>query len=210
VKETHEELEARIVDEVRRRYQERGYVVEAGPVFEDGSRSDLLAERPDETVLLEVRYVGRRYDDASLESLAEHAARRGWRFTIVLVREEGMADEVEIPNREQVLRLVEDASAVDTSSWIASIAATAAFEAAARYVLSRTASAMPRPSALAYVQALASRGLLSPEEEQVLRRLIEVRNAAAHGAATRVVEDDVTSRGLEIARALVTSLPAAA
>lgn len=210
MKETHEELEARIVDEVRRRYQERGYVVEAGPVFEDGSRSDLLAERPDETVLLEVRYVGRRYDDASLESLAEHAARRGWRFTIVLVREEGMADEVEIPNREQVLRLVEDASAVDTSSWIASIAATAAFEAAARYVLSRTASAMPRPSALAYVQALASRGLLSPEEEQVLRRLIEVRNAAAHGAATRVVEDDVTSRGLEIARALVTSLPAAA
>jgi hypothetical protein len=161
-------------------------------------------------VLLEVRYVGRRYDDASLESLAEHAARRGWRFTIVLVRDEGMADEVEIPNREQVLRLVEDASAVDTSSWIASIAATAAFEAAARYVLSRTASAMPRPSALAYVQALASRGLLSPEEEQVLRRLIEVRNAAAHGAATRVVEDDVTSRGLEIARALVTSLPAAA
>lgn len=210
MKETHEELEARIVDEVRRRYQERGYVVEAGPVFEDGSRSDLLAERPDETVLLEVRYVGRRYDDASLESLAEQAARRGWRFTIVLVREEGMADEVEIPNREQVLRLVEDASAVDTSSWIASIAATAAFEAAARYVLSRTASAMPRPSALAYVQALASRGLLSPEEEQVLRRLIEVRNAAAHGAATRVVEDDVTSRGLEIARALVTSLPAAA
>lgn len=210
MKETHEELEARIVDEVRRRYQERGYVVEAGPVFEDGSRSDLLAERPDETVLLEVRYVGRRYDDASLESLAEHAARRGWRFTIVLVRDEGMADEVEIPNREQVLRLVEDASAVDTSSWIASIAATAAFEAAARYVLSRTASAMPRPSALAYVQALASRGLLSPEEEQVLRRLIEVRNAAAHGAATRVVEDDVTSRGLEIARALVTSLPAAA
>lgn len=210
MKETHEELEARIVDEVRRRYQERGYVVEAGPVFEDGSRSDLLAERPDETVLLEVRYVGRRYDDESLESLAEHAARRGWRFTIVLVREEGMADEVEIPNREQVLRLVEDASAVDTSSWIASIAATAAFEAAARYVLSRTASAMPRPSALAYVQALASRGLLSPEEEQVLRRLVEVRNAAAHGAATRVVEDDVTSRGLEIARALVTSLPAAA
>lgn len=209
--ETWERREARILDELERRYRDRGYSVEREPSLDGGARGDLLATRADETVLVEVRHVGRRSnDETSLEVLAEHASRRGWRFTIVLVRDDEITEEVEVPLREQVLRLVADASGLDASSWLAPIAATAAFEAAARYALSRTTSAMPRPNAPAYVQALASRGMLSPEEEALLRQLIEKRNAAAHGFPARPVPSDVVTRALQIARDLVMPQPAAA
>lgn len=209
--ETWEHREARIVDELERRYRDRGYTIEREAKLDGDVCGDIVATRTDETVLIEVRHVGRRSkDEISLELLAEHASRRGWRFTIVLVRDDEIAEEVEVPLREHVLRLVEDASDLDASSWLAPIAATAAFEAAARYVLSRSANAMPRPNALAYVQALASRGLLGPEEERVLRQLIEKHNAAAHGFPARLAPADVVTRGLQIIRELVQPQPAAA
>lgn len=205
------EREAQIIEEVASSYEARGYSAERRPSLEEDGQGDLLARRSDDVVLVEVKRVPQgRADRVRLSTLAEHAARHGWRFSVVLVRETGF-DEVEILDRDEVLRRLEDASRLDASSWIASIAAMAVFEAAARYALTRSGHAStPRPGPLECIQALASRGLVTPEDEDALRRLLRTRNAAAHGMTAEPTPGGAVAKALDIARSLVAPEPAAA
>jgi hypothetical protein len=203
-----QEYEAELLDKLEKRYRAQGYETQRHVLLEGTTlRADLVATRAGETVLVEVKRSLRRtasQNDPRLSQFADYAAQRGWRFNIVLANEPNAVDEVEVPVREYVLRLLGDARDIDAGSWIAPIAATAAFEAAARYVISRAGGPMPRPSPVAYVQALALRGLISPDDEAVLRQLIEKRNAAAHGLPAQPVPADVVPRAIDIALALIT------
>lgn len=208
-----QEQEARIIDELAKRYRAQGYAIERAPRLEGlATPPDLLATREGDTVLVEVKRArAPREADTRFEDLAEYAGRRGWRFTIVLVGAADGFEEVEVPGREHVLRLLDDARELETSSWIAPIAATAAFEAASRYALVRAGRpAVTRVAPLAYVQALAASGMITPEDEAILRQLVGKRNAAAHGLPTPPVADEIVTQALHIARSLLAPEPAAA
>lgn len=196
--------ESEILDQLTARYRAQGYAVEHDALLPGtAARADLVARRADETVLVELtprtdRGTGIR------RSLAEYAASRGWRFSIVVADGQEAFDEVDVLSRDEVLRLLSDAGALAPTSWIAAVAAVAAFEAAARFALARAdRRSMPRRSPVAHVQALSSSGLITPDEESVLRRLIDARNAAAHGLAQRALPADTIPATLRIARSLL-------
>jgi len=197
--------EAQVIEQLAHRYQTQGYSVERDVILPDSAlRADLVARRKDETVLIEVKPSTRDSTSATLKQLAEYAESQGWRFSIVLTRDDDTIEQLDIPTREEVLQWIADAGAVTPSSWVALLAATAAFESAARYALTRTDRRMlPKASPDAHLQALAARGLVTPHEEQILRRLIEARNAAAHGSKMPAVSSDMVPKALEIAAALV-------
>lgn len=204
--------EAEILDQLSTRYRSRGYAVDR-EVLLDGStlRADLVLRRGDETVLVEVQPSGGDRSAAKLKRLAEYAASHGWRFSIVMARDGADLDEVDVLTRDEVLRRIADARAVDASSWIAPIAAAAAFEAAARFVLARSERrAMPRTTPGAYLQALAAQGSVTPEQEKGIRQLIEARNTATHGIEAPALPKAVVEGALDVAAALVVEADTAA
>ena len=197
--------ESEILDRIALRYEKHGYSVNRDVPLEGSSmRADLVARRGDETVLVEVKAPFYEPDSPQLGELAAYAEQHGWRFSIAIAREDGAVEEVDVPTREQVLRWIADARTIAPASWMASLAATAAFEAAARHALARTERrTLPRASPSAHLQALASRGLVTPDEERVLRTLIDARNAAAHGIKMPSLAVDTVPKTLQIATALV-------
>lgn len=196
-------------DRLTRHYLAQGYTVEhQAQLAGSDLTADLLLRRGDEVVLVQCKYTGGPPRDTSLKELAEYAERQGWRFSVVLGQESGAVEEISIPSREEVLRLIADAHTVNPSSWIALLAVFAAFEAAARYALSRTGQrSPPRPTSGAQVQALAVAGLITPEDERLLRKLMAARNTAAHGLSHETVPAELVESALTIAETLITTTP---
>ena len=197
--------ESEIIEQLADRYRAQGYDVEREVQLEGlSSRADLVARRADETVLVEVKATSPGPVSASLENLAEFAERHGWRFSIALATDRTGVEEIEVLSRDGVQRLIADARTTQASNWIAALASVAAWEGAARYALVRTErQSVPRPGPLALLQALASQGLVTPPEEHLLRELISVRNAAAHGRVVGTIRDDLVASGLAIAESLL-------
>lgn len=212
--QTWEERAREVVEELASRYRAAGYEVALDDNLAEAPdvRADLVARRGADTVLVEVKRVRREGPPnrrpPTLKRLAEIAAARRWKFTVVLVGEHSF-DEVEVLPRADVLRIVEDASRIEPSSQIATIASISAFEAAARFALTRI-GVVPRPGTMGPLQALASRGLLSPDDEQAVEELLRARDAAAHGKPVSPVPSELVTRVLGVTANLLNEHPAAA
>jgi hypothetical protein len=203
--------EREVLAELASRYKAAGYDVALDPLLEGTTmHADLIARRGDETHLVEIRSAeGKAAErEAQLRKYAEFARDHGWRFSLVLVNRDSKSM-VEVPPWEHVQALIDDARKIDSSSWMAPLAAVAAVEAAARRALAlRGQRDLPRPAPLAYIQALASEGMITPQEEQALRRVVAARNNAAHGQVIveHPNEQDIAT-ALEVAALMIAEGP---
>lgn len=182
------------LESLAERYRARGYTVEVATLI-DGLPVDLVARKGSETVLVELKN-RRPSEDGSppLESLAQLASSRGWRFIIAIPGRDG-AEEIEAPTEHDVRRLISEARSLGNHHPNASLlVAWSAFEAAGRFALASGNQVPTRSSAspTAVVQTLTSLGYLDRDEEQKLIRASASRNRAAHGFSTVVDVADVS------------------
>lgn len=179
-----------------RRLTERGYTVYRGgraflpPALRE-IEPDAVALGPVQNLVIEI-VSDERPNEARLASLREKVALvPGWKLLVLLDRgaRESPLEEAPLPSI--------DAALASAANVLAAGEVTAAlllgwgiFEALARRIAPPEFRRPQTPGRI--VQVLAAGGMLSSNEEELLRRLALVRNATIHGELTRTVaKDDV-------------------
>jgi hypothetical protein len=171
-------------------------------------RADLVAERGDEHLVIEVKLHGvqegpqaRRWSEIARE-VRSHP---GWHFQIVAVDRELPA----IPNPERIAAEIASAEALLEQGTVtaAILVAASAFEAAAQRRLQEI-GALPNGNASrqTLVERLVSEGQLDQEDFVPLRDAIEVRNAVSHGYFDQPASREAATRLVTSARRLLTAV----
>jgi hypothetical protein len=205
-RETYDRAVQKLADE----HAAKGYQVQrdvALPFAIDGGqplRADLLAERGDEHLVVEVALRGVRGEPQARgwEEIARRVRERpGWHFKIVFVdREppplpEPEVIEAELRNAEALLGQDKVAAAM--------LLAASAFEASARRRL-LAEGALPADAApVVLVERLLDAGHVEQEDVVPLRDAIELRNDIAHGYLEQPPARDTVRRLVTDARRLL-------
>lgn len=190
--------------ELAERYEREGFVVSRFEPIMSGV-ADLVARRGSTTVLTEVRVAGAESPKGTaLARFAEYAAERHWRFVIAVVDSRGLR-EIEPWSSEEVLANLAEVERLPAESAARGLLAWSSLEAAARVALARVDAVAAFDNSVGLVQQLASRGLISLEEERDLLTLARARNRAAHGLRSDELAD--FDLAVQVARKLVASSP---
>jgi hypothetical protein len=214
--------EAETLRRVAEEYRARGYTVhiepqdELLPPFLSGLRPDLVAQKPGDNVVVEVKHGhGRAYGER-LRPIAERvAAQPGWRFTLVVEPERGEPNLAagfappigleEIRDRLRRARELARGSQHDA----AFLLAWTSLEAALRRIAERAVLPIGTFSLSALIRELQSSGEIDASQYERAMEALGTRNALVHGLAGTVGEDRV--RALDaLARELVEDLSTAA
>lgn len=186
------QLHASAVENIASSYRERGYAVDIEPsgpslpAFLQGFRPDLIATRPGDSVVVEVK-VGTRTSVAErLRDVAERVSHQpGWRFSVVFADPdqpgrviEGRA--VPLPLVEQRVR--EGQSLVEAGRGEAAfLLLWSAVESALRVLGEQGHLPLASLPASALIGELYSAGELDHSDFTALMRLLPLRNQLAHG-----------------------------
>jgi uncharacterized protein YutE (UPF0331/DUF86 family) len=194
------------LQEIAAEYEARGYEVliepspEQLPEFLGGFRPDLVARKPNESVVVEVKVGTQTAASERFRELAETIQRQpGWRFSLVVI--DPRSDEV-APPTQQLLDRQEIVDRLGRAQELLKTGATdAAFllmwvsvEALLRHIATREGLPLERVPSSSLMKELFSLGILSRSELEVAQRAFSVRNALVHGFATARLDE--TSREL--------------
>jgi len=196
--------------QVAEEYRQRGYRVTITPPsrqlpdFLRGYRPDLVAESPDESVVIEVGPAGKGTEDGDWAKLAELVQQHpGWRLDLVIDRQRNEKTLVVIDRQEIEARLQEGLHLSKANMLEAALLITwSATEAAMRRVCKKQKVDLPdyRPATL--VTRLYTDGLIERDEYDLLMRDMHMRDAVAHGLR----QDGVDAAAIEQLRHLTLRL----
>lgn len=189
-------IEAELIGKVADQYRQRGYTVDVEPKgerlpeFLRGFQPDLIARRPGESVVVEVK-VGTRTSVAErLRAIAERVNREpGWKFSLVFANPDqpDVFTEAEPAPLPLILERVANAEILIGSGQqeAAFVVLWSAVEGILRFLGERAdlpLSSLP-PSTL--MRELYSAGEISREQLETLLRLLPVRNQLVHGVGSK-------------------------
>ncbi|MBE9119406.1 hypothetical protein IQ269_00935 [Tychonema sp. LEGE 07199] len=201
-------------------YRERGYEVSFHPNLEDlpdflkTYRPDMIVRLGEESVVIAVKSRSSLNSSSTqyLRNLAQAVAENpGWRFELVMTnpedavyfpKAEGSLQEDEIESGLQVARQLVAQQHLESAllySW-------SLVEATLRIVAKNEELSLPRLEPLYLVKKLATEGLISQSEYQLLMNMLSLRNAIAHGFKTTQLTQNSVCELIEIAEELLESL----
>lgn len=183
-------VEERVLPDLRRRYEERGYRFaihpkDGLPDFMIGYVPDAIAYGPNDNIAIEVRGSPTRSSETVARLRSLFAAQPGWRFLVVYGGTDPQ-EAVEIPSvatdkirteLAQVQTLLHEGH-----NNAAMLMAFALLEAVLQWRSGPPESRPRRPATV--IQNLAMNGLIGPERETRLRSFVSARNRIAHGDLT--------------------------
>jgi uncharacterized protein YutE (UPF0331/DUF86 family) len=177
-------------------YRDKGYEISFHPNPEDlpdflkNYRPDMIARRDDEAVVVEVKSRSSLNSSTQyLRNLAQVVEQHpGWRFELVMTNPEdaeysqsaeGSLQEAEIESRLQVARQLttQHLESAILYSW-------SLVEATLRLVAENEGLSLQRFDPLYLVKQLATEGVISKSEYQLLMNALSLRNSIAHGFKT--------------------------
>lgn len=181
--------EQKRVRKIAENYRQRGYRVTIEPFptqlpdFLQSFRPDVLAEGPDESVVIEIRSPKKAHQADEWTRLADAVRQHpGWRLELVLDNplEQGIPKTI---TREQVeARLAEGRQLAQEGRLDAALLLTwSAAEAAMRLTSETNEVDLPDTRTETVISRLYMDGLLDREEYDALLRLMRLRNQVAHG-----------------------------
>ncbi len=157
------------------------------PSFLRGYRPDLIAHRGDEHLVIEIKRRRRASTPSYWRSLAEEIARHpGWQLQLIL-GDAPMGPQIAMPPPPSFIEIRKQLSATRRLYEAGQHAAAllllwSLLEAASQQHLGELDARSNRPKTpIALIKDLVSFGLLDQKEYDRLARVIELRNAAAHG-----------------------------
>jgi uncharacterized protein YutE (UPF0331/DUF86 family) len=202
-------------------YRHQGYDVLSKPRSEDlpdflkNYRPDLIARRGHEAVVIEVESRSSLNSSSTqyLRNLAQVVEQHsGWRFELVMVNPEESRysqtaegeeslQEHEIKSRLQIAKqlLIEHPESAILYSW-------SLVEATLRLVAEAEGLSLQRFDPPYLIKRLATEGVISKSEYQLLMNALSLRNAIAHGFKTTPITQNSVSELVEIAEQLLKTL----
>ena len=201
-------------------YRERGYEVSFHPNLEDlpdflkSYRPDMIVRLGKESVVIVVKSRSSLNSSSTqyLRNLAQAVAENpGWRFELVMTnpedavyfpKAEGSLQEHEIEARLQVAKQLVAQHHLESAmlySW-------SLVEATLRIVAEKEELSLTRLQPLFLVKQLATEGVISQSEYQLLMNALSLRNAIAHGFKTTQLTQNSVCELIEIAEQLLKSL----
>ena len=185
-------LEAQAIANVAAGYRNRGYQVEiaptgaALPAFLRGFQPDLIARRPDDNVVVEVKIGTRTSVAERLHEVAERINREpGWRFSVVFADPDrpGYVTEGETTPFVLLEQRVQNAhQLIETrQNEAAFLLLWSALEGLLRHIGERAQLPLTSLPPSALLRELYSAGELSRDNFDALMRLLPIRNKLVHG-----------------------------
>ena len=173
-----------------RQYQAQGYIVlleslpEEAPDAIRGFRPDLVAQKGDEVIVVEVKSP-RDVEDARLDELAERISKiRNWRLELVWLGD----TPPQALSPDQLAALINEARIVRDLGYLSS-ALLLGWAAAEAILDSMLANALPEPTRQSLKIKLSSAeslGLISKRQFEALMESVEFRSRVAHGRSIDV------------------------
>lgn len=200
-------------------YRDKGYEIlfhpnpDDLPNFLKNYRPDMIVRRGDEAVVIEVKSRSSLNSSSSqyLRNLAQVIDQHpGWRFELVMTnpeeatyspKAEGSLQEDEIKSRLQVAKqlVTQDPESAILYSW-------SLVEATLRLVAEKEGLSLQRFDPLYLVKQLATEGVISRSEYQLLMNALSLRNAIAHGFKTTQLTQKSVYELIEITEQLLKNL----
>lgn len=186
-------------------YRDKGYEIAVHPNPEDlpdflrNYRPDMIVRREDEAVIIEVK--SRRslnsFPKQYLQNLAQSVEQHpGWRFELVMINPEDIEyspeaeSSLQRPEIETRLQVARQLAAQHPESAI--LYSWSLVEATLRLVAEHEGMSLKRLDPLYLVKELATEGVISRSDYQLLMDAISFRNAVAHGfKATQITQESV-------------------
>jgi Holliday junction resolvase len=209
-----EKQRARVIAE---EYRRRGYEVveepsqEQLPDFLSGYHPDLLIRKGDEAIVVEVKSRMSLAKETQVRELARLLRTKpGWNFELIVVGEEERlkAPEGAYPfDRDDILRGLEAAEKLLQAGFAdaALLLAWSASEATVRLLTEQEAVVLERLAPLYILKQSAMHGVVSREEYYFLTKVLEYRNALAHGFKPMDFEPDVVKEIISMTKRLLQS-----
>lgn len=212
-----------VLERIAADYRKRGYdvVVQPGgrdlPDFLADTSPDIIARRPGENLVIEVKRAPRDVDPDQLNAISRQVSKEpGWQFVVIAESTaESPLDRLAPLDETTVRERLRQAEELLQRNYVeaALLVAWAATEAAVRLLIARYGLPLSRDDTPSLIRTLASEGYL---EDDVFRRLnnaFRLRSALAHGQ--RPVEQEVTAEAkataeqlTRISQSLLKELPA--
>ena len=199
-------------------YRDKGYEVLFHPNLEDlpdflkSYRPDLIVRREDEVVVIEVKSRSSLNSSTQyLRNLAQAVEQHpGWRFELVVANSEDVTyfskaeeslQEHEIESQLQVAKQLVTKHPASTILYAWSLA-----EATLRLVAAKEGLSLQRFDSLYLVKRLATEGVISRSDYQLLMNALSLRNAVAHGFKTAQLTPNSVYELIEIIEQLLKAL----
>jgi hypothetical protein len=188
-KTSRERQRARAIAE---EYRSKGYEVieqpspEQLPEFLAGYRPDVLVQRGDEAIIVEVKSRSSLTKDSRITGVARLVQREPhWNFELVLVGEEQLS----VPEgahpfeRDDILRGLESAERLLAAEFLAAalLQAWSTLEATLRLLSEEEGVVLERLTPLSVLTQATSNGVISRDDYSFLTKIMKYRNAFAHG-----------------------------
>lgn len=189
-------IEQEKIDAIAAEYRSKGYDVRVRPSLDDLPSflrvfgPDIIAMAPADNVVIQVKS-SPRFDAVEVQKIAEAVKSHSqWRFEMVFVSQPAAPDvpvQEELAGDEHVTRMLVDAETLSHQGHLeaASLIAWSAVETILRRRAQNDAPEIERQSSARVLKHLYSLGRLDPEVYEKLLRLMEFRNAVAHGFQPR-------------------------
>jgi uncharacterized protein YutE (UPF0331/DUF86 family) len=170
-------------------YRQRGYRVTVEPSgiqlpdFLRAYRLDMIAESPDESVVIEIRSRGTAPEKTDWAELAKTVQQHpGWRLELIVGSDLDKSAVAVIDRSEIEARLQEGLRLGETNMLDAALLITwSAAEAAMRLVGKKQKVDLPDSRPATIISRLYTDGIIEREEYDRLMRTTHMRNAVAHG-----------------------------
>lgn len=199
-------------------YRDKGYEISVHPNPEDlpdflkNFRPDMIVRRGNEAAVIEVKSRSSLNSSTQyLRTLAQLVEQHpGWRFELVMTnpedavysqRAEGSLQEPEIESRLQIARQLatQHPESAILYSW-------SLVEATLRLVAENEGLSLQRFDSLYLVKQLATEGVISKSEYQLLMNALSLRNSIAHGFKTTQLTQESLYELINIAEQLLKAL----
>jgi uncharacterized protein YutE (UPF0331/DUF86 family) len=145
---------------------------------------DLIALRNDKNLVIEIKHRRGRAENVLKDLAKRFEGQNQWEFRVVWINPSESEDGLTLQSREAISTRLKEISRLLGAGFVdsAMLMAWATFEAIGRKLMPKEFERPQSPGRL--VQVLAKEGHVTPDEGDVLRQLVDMRNRFIHGELT--------------------------
>jgi uncharacterized protein YutE (UPF0331/DUF86 family) len=154
------------------------------PPFLGAYAPDLIALRDDKNLVIEIKHRSGRAENFLKDLAQRFEGQKRWEFRVVWINPSESQDRLTLQSQDTISARLEEISRLVDAGFIdsAMLLAWATFEAIGRKLMPKEFARPQSPGRL--VQVLAQEGHITPDEGDVLRQLVDMRNRFIHGELT--------------------------
>jgi uncharacterized protein YutE (UPF0331/DUF86 family) len=176
------------------------------PSFLGAYAPDLIALRDDKNLVIEIKHRSGRAEDLLKDLAKRFEGQKGWEFRVVWINPSESQDGLTLQSRDTISTRLKEISRLVDAGFVDSgmLMAWATFEAIGRKLMPKEFARPQSPGRL--VQVLAQEGHITPDEADVLRQLVDIRNRFIHGELTVAISRPLVEAFAKILSSLANNI----